>query len=242
MTVVPFLRCLAIVALWIAAGPAALATGQPVADNAAPEPRTPVPALQPGQPAPDFALPDLAGESSHSLAELRGTAVLMMFWVSWVPGCVHMGDAHLERIRGSLTDVPFRVVIVGNSYRDTADRQAAMVAERGWECLALFDDDLNVTRAFGAKTPGWLVLLDEDGRVVASGDTHESLAVIESWLGQHFSRTIATAGHQTGPSEADEAIGWVLRAAVLLLAVIVVAVTIRQRVAARRTAHTQEST
>ena len=32
--------------------------------------------------APDFALPDLSG-STHSLSELRGKKVFLLFWASW---------------------------------------------------------------------------------------------------------------------------------------------------------------
>lgn len=54
--------------------------GQPTATDT-PTPALP-PAPLPGHPAPNFALPDLAGNELH-LGDLRGQAVLVNFWATW---------------------------------------------------------------------------------------------------------------------------------------------------------------
>jgi hypothetical protein len=42
----------------------------------------PGPALSPGDPAPDFTLPDLDGKE-HSLRDFRGRKVVLATWASW---------------------------------------------------------------------------------------------------------------------------------------------------------------
>jgi protein SCO1/2 len=39
-------------------------------------------AYAPPKPAPEFALPDLAGKT-RTLAEFRGKALLLFFWATW---------------------------------------------------------------------------------------------------------------------------------------------------------------
>ncbi|MGE3854280.1 MAG: TlpA family protein disulfide reductase [Planctomycetota bacterium] len=199
---------------------------------------TPSPdAPQPGDIAPDFTLPDLH-DAPHTLAELRGNCVLVMFWASWVPGCVHMGDAHLLRIENALRDRPFRVLTIGGSYRDRPERQQAIIDERGWDWLSLYDDGLKVTTRYGVTNFGWLVLLDENGRIIAQGDSHDTLAEIEAWLNQHFHTTIATASHAPqGPGPFEAALTFILQATVVGLALLVLGLGVRQRQQRKRAAH-----
>jgi thiol-disulfide isomerase/thioredoxin len=59
---------------------------------------------------PSLALPDLAGEM-HDLADYRGDVVLINFWASWCPPCVHEMPS-MQRLENALGDGPFRILAV----------------------------------------------------------------------------------------------------------------------------------
>lgn len=81
-----------------------------------------------GQPAPAAVLPELDGGGSVSLAELRGSIVVVNFWASWCVACrdehpVLVAAAHTYRDRG--------VVMVGVDYQDSPSSATAFLDELG---------------------------------------------------------------------------------------------------------------
>ena len=58
--------------------------------------------IKPGQPAPDFTLDDLQGQSV-SLSDFKGQAVFLDFWASWCGPCIE-AVPHLEELKQQTRD------------------------------------------------------------------------------------------------------------------------------------------
>ena len=82
--------------------------------------------LKPGQPAPDFTLDDLQGQSV-SLSDFKGQAVFLDFWASWCSPCIE-AVPHLEEIKQQTRD---QKVVFLNISLDSADEWHQAVEELG---------------------------------------------------------------------------------------------------------------
>lgn len=116
-------------------------------------------AVVPGQPAPDFALKNPAGENQR-LSEWRGEVVLLSFWAEWCGRCSDQLQ-QLEQIQKEYAGRGVRVVAVNIDGPATAAREAA--ARSG--LLVLHDADQAVARQYDLSDLPLTVLVDPHGRV-----------------------------------------------------------------------------
>ena len=96
-----------------------------------------------GPALPDFSLTDLQGQA-HRLSDYKGQVVLVNFWATWCPPCVHEMPS-IQRLKEKLTGQPFEVLAV-----DMGQTKGAIEA---------FLKKLKFT-------PTFTILLDGDGQVV----------------------------------------------------------------------------
>ena len=82
--------------------------------------------LKPGQPAPDFILSDLQGQSV-SLSDFKGQAVFLDFWASWCGPCIG-AVPYLEEVKQRTRD---QKVVFLNISLDPADEWHQAVEEHG---------------------------------------------------------------------------------------------------------------
>jgi peroxiredoxin Q/BCP len=128
-------------------------------------------ALKPGDPAPDFSLPDAAG-NLHKLSDYRGKTVVLYFYPKdETPGCTREAC----NLRDNYAKLTGRgLVILGVSYDDAAShKQFADKFNLPFPLLA--DTDKQVAELYGVKGALFAnrttFLIGPDGRILAVIDS-----------------------------------------------------------------------
>lgn len=118
---------------------------------------------EPGQPAPEFELPDLDG-NTVALSDFRGQTVILNFWATWCAPCrIEMPE--LERVSADYADEG--VVVLTINQEETAEQVRDFLDEVGLSLPALLDGDGAVGAAYGAFFLPSTVIVDGDGVVSA---------------------------------------------------------------------------
>ncbi|MGH8059833.1 MAG: TlpA disulfide reductase family protein [Candidatus Entotheonellia bacterium] len=114
--------------------------------------------------APDFALPDLAGNLQH-LSDFRGTVVLLNFWATWCPPC-RAEMPSMETLYQAYKHQGFVILAVSSDVQGAAVVQAFM---EGYHLSfpALLDTAGRVNGLYGVRSIPTSYLLDRRGRVVS---------------------------------------------------------------------------
>lgn len=115
-----------------------------------------------GDPAPVEALPRLEGGGTESLADYRGSWVLVNIWASWCEPCREEAPAleALQRVHGS-----DRFTVLGIDSSDLSDDGLGFVEEFGLSYPQLHDGDGDFADAFGATGVPETYLVDPRGKI-----------------------------------------------------------------------------
>lgn len=113
--------------------------------------------------APDFAVPDLAGQAVR-LSAYRGQVVLVNLWATWCPPCREEMPS-MERLHQRLKDRGF-VLLAVNEDEGGAGPVKAFVDQMKMTFPVLLDPEGDVGRKYGVWGFPESFLLDRDGRVV----------------------------------------------------------------------------
>jgi len=134
----------------------------------------------PGQPAPEFALVSLDGDSV-SLASLRGEVVLLNFWATWCLPCIqeHPVLVEAEREYG-----PQGLRIVGVLYDDSPENARRWMESRGGEWVNLLDPGSRTAIDYGLHGVPETVFIARDGRVAYKHIGPVTRELLAEWVPQ----------------------------------------------------------
>ncbi|MDR1146510.1 MAG: DUF2092 domain-containing protein [Verrucomicrobiales bacterium] len=115
-----------------------------------------------GQPAPEFTLTDLSGQSV-SLSALRGKVVVLDFWATWCPPCV----AGLPKIWQVMQEHPDAVFYAVNVKESAADIEKFLAKKKLATLPVLRDADGKISDNYQAKAIPQTVIINRHGTVSA---------------------------------------------------------------------------
>ena len=128
-------------------------------------------------PAPDFTLTNLSGESV-SLSDLQGTPVILNFWSTWCKGCKDEHGALLNAAQQH-PEVQFLGVI----YQDNPDKIRRYLNAAGGGYPHLEDPGGETAFNFGVTGVPETFFLDAGGQVVHKEAQPVNPLTLEGWIG-----------------------------------------------------------
>lgn len=137
--------------------------------------------------APDsfqFTLPDLI-DKQHSLTDYRGKILLVNFWASWCPPCIHEMPA-LQKLNKKLANDNFEIIALNVGEKKYKVRKFVNLIKL--DLPVLLDTASNTFNQWNIKTLPTSFLIDADGiiRYRAQGnpgwDSEETINIINQLL------------------------------------------------------------
>lgn len=113
------------------------------------------------QPAPDFTLPDLAG-NSVTLSKLNGSVVVLDFWASWCGPCV-VSLPRLDKIHQDYAKKGLKICAI--NLRESKKEAADFVAANNLTLPVLLDADGSVAKLYRVEGIPQTVIIGKDGLV-----------------------------------------------------------------------------
>ncbi len=137
--------------------------------------------LAPGQPAPDFSMTDIHG-NTISLSSLKGKVVLLDFWATWCGPCV-AEMPNMKKVYARHQNDP--LVMIGMSLdRRLTDLQGYVEKEQiGWSQIQLEEGwNAPLCKTFNIRAVPTIYLIDREGKIVSKslrGEAVEKAVIAE---------------------------------------------------------------
>ncbi len=139
-------------------------------------------ALEPGEQAPDFTLPDIQeGKADISLSALRGKTVYVDFWASWCTPCLRSMPL-INELYAKYRERGFEVVAI--NVDDPVDDGREFLLDTPLDYLIAADTESSLLEQYGVIGMPTSYLIDPQGvvRLVHMGFKDKDIAIIEAEL------------------------------------------------------------
>lgn len=153
--------------------------------------------------APDFAVPDLAGQAVR-LSALRGKVVVVNLWTTWCPPCREEMPS-MERLYQRLRDRDFTLLAVSQD-EDGKSVVEAFVREMKVSFPVLVDPEHQVGDRYGVWGYPETFVIDRAGRIVErvigprDWASPQSILALETLIAADGAGRATTAAALRGPS------------------------------------------
>lgn len=114
-----------------------------------------------GKPAPDFTLPDLAGQAFH-LADQHGKVVVLAFWATWCPPC----RAEIPALVRMQKEFPAEAVTVAAIAVDNPAKARSFLEKKKLSLWSLVDANHAMIGRYGANYLPRSFVIGSDGTVL----------------------------------------------------------------------------
>ena len=136
--------------------------------------------------APDFALPNLAGEEVRLSRLLAKGPVIVDFWATWCKPCIK-AFPDLQEILDRYRECGLEVLAISVDGPRSSSRVKSLIASKGNTFEVLLDPGQKVARKFHVTSVPRTVLIDTDGTIAYAvtgyrPTNHERLAAAVSGL------------------------------------------------------------
>ncbi len=134
--------------------------------------------LSPGNPAPEFSLPDADGRN-WALADLLGeNGLLVVFACNHCPFVIHLANA-LGQFAAEIKAQGVHTVAINSNDlarypQDGPEPMKTFAAERGWDFPYLLDESQEIAKAYGAACTPDFLLFNNEGRLFYAGQFDDS--------------------------------------------------------------------
>lgn len=137
---------------------------------------------QAGDPAPDFELATLDGQTAR-LSDYRGRPVILNFWATWCAPCrLEMPELQRAQAEFDAASDSGPIVLTINE-QDSAERVSEFFDEVGLTLTALLDSEGEVGTTYGAFFLPTTVIVGPDGTVAAVHRGMISRDQLDQYLG-----------------------------------------------------------
>lgn len=117
-------------------------------------------------PAPDFTVYDLNG-NAFSLADFKGTPVILNFWASWCPPCKSEMPDFEEAYKTYGDQIQFMMINLTDGSQETVESASEYVAGQGYTFPVFYDTDVSAAMAYSTSSIPASYFVNADGNLAA---------------------------------------------------------------------------